>query len=75
MVLTFGLRLFADMNLMNIAIYCDVLHCVPLEVARKIKGNAKISRTQVLDGSWMWLKKIEPHCLKTKNDKVINPRL
>ena len=31
--------------------------------------------TQVLDRSWMWLKKIVPHALKNRNDKVINRRL
>ena len=65
MVLTFGLRLFADKNQMNIAIYCDVLHCVPLKVARKVKGNAKISRTQVLDGTWMWLKASKQNMTKS----------
>ena len=41
----------------------------------KVKGKAKLAGTQVLDRSWMWLKKIVPHALKNRNDKVINPRL
>ena len=41
----------------------------------KVKGKAKLAGTQVLDRSWMWLKKIVPHALKNRNDKVINRRL
>ena len=41
----------------------------------KVKGKAKLAGTQVLDRSWMWLKKFVPHALKNRNDKVINLRL
>ena len=41
----------------------------------KVKGKAKLAGTQVLDRSWMWLKKFVPHALKNRYDKVINPRL
>ena len=40
-----------------------------------VKGKAKWAGTQVLDRSWMWLKKNVPHSSKNRNDKVINPRL
>ena len=41
----------------------------------KVKGKTKLVGTQVLDRSWMWLKKIVPHALKNRYDKVIIPRL
>ena len=41
----------------------------------KVKGKANLAGTQVLDRSWMWLKKFVPHALKNRYDKVINPRL
>ena len=43
--------------------------------ACKVNGKKKLAGTQVLDRTWMWLKKFIPHSIKNRGNSVLNPRL
>ena len=43
--------------------------------ACKVNGQKKLAGTQVLDRTWMWMKKFIPHSIKNRGNSVLNPRL
>ena len=43
--------------------------------ACKVDGQKKLAGTQVLDRTWMWMKKFIPHSIKNRGNSVLNPRL
>ena len=51
---------------------CDVTR---VQSACKINGQKKLAGTQVLDRTWMWLKKFIPHSIKNRGNSVLNSRL